>query len=229
ERQARLEQEQQTRLEPEQEQKLIAEIEQKKARIIADADREKELIETQAEVGYKTLTYKICVFGNSRVGKTTLIDRYLTNTFHNDLKSTLGATIHVKKYDLENGKITLQVWDFGGEEKFRFLIKPYFQGSAGGVFAFDLTNYESLINMVEWVPEFKKICRDAPIIMAGCKLDLEKERICQKEEALDLLNAYNLNNYIECSSKTGENSEAVFRGLLMEILKNAGHTHLNLN
>ncbi|MDX1798398.1 MAG: Rab family GTPase, partial [Candidatus Lokiarchaeia archaeon] len=210
------------------EQNLIAEIEQKKARIIADTHREKELIEAQADADYKTLTYKICVFGNSRVGKTTLIDRFLTNTFHDDLKSTLGATIHVKKFELEKGKITLQVWDFGGEEKFRFLIKPYFRGSAGGIFAFDLTNYESLINMVNWVPEFKKICRDAPIIMAGCKLDLEKERICQKEEALALMKLHKVYNYIECSSKTGENTETVFRDLLKDILKSAGYSHLKL-
>ena len=107
------------------------------------------------------LTYKICVFGDSGVGKTTLINRYLTNKFLENIKSTLGAAIHVKLFKSDNGKVTLQVWDFGGEDKFKFLIKSYAQGCSGGIFVFDLTNYESLINIINWLPEFRKISNNA--------------------------------------------------------------------
>lgn len=174
------------------------------------------------------LTYKICVFGDSGVGKSTLINRYLTNKFQANIKSTLGAAIHIKFFETENGKVTLQVWDFGGEDKFKFLIKSYAQGCSGGIFMFDITNYESLINLINWYPEFKKTSKNVPVIMVGGKSDLEKQRICKKEEALDLLNLHKLFNYMECSSKTGENVEDVFKNLLLEILNDKGYSYLKL-
>jgi GTP-binding nuclear protein Ran len=233
EQQARVEREQQARLEREhkfEEQKFtrFAEIEQKKARIMTEANQEKKLIEAKAEEDHLTLTYKICVFGDSGVGKTTFINRFLTNRFHDDIKSTLGAAIHVKTFELENGKITLQVWDFGGEDRFKFLIKSYAQGSSGGIFMFDLTNYDSLINIINWLPEFRKISNNTPILMVGSKLDLEELRICNKNDALDLMELNKLQRYFECSSKTGNNVEAIFRVLVNDILTDKGYNHLIL-
>jgi Ras-related protein Rab-39B len=174
------------------------------------------------------LTYKICVFGDKLVGKTTLINRYLTNKFHENILATLGAAIHIKLLEVEGGKVTLQVWDFGGENKFKFLINSYAQGSSGGIFVFDLTNYKTMINIIEWIPEFRKISRNIPFIMVGSKLDLEEERICTKEEAIDLMQLHGLNGYIECSSKTGENVDGIFKSLLREILNQRGYSHLKL-
>lgn len=174
------------------------------------------------------LTYKICVFGDSGVGKTTLISRYLTNKFFDDIKSTLGAAIHIKLLDIENGRVTLQVWDFGGEDKFKFLLPAYAQGSSGGIFVFDLTNYQSMINIIDWIPEFRKISSNIPLIMVGSKLDLEEERTCTREEAIDLMQLHGLNGYMECSSKTGVNVESIFKILLKEILNHRGYSHLKL-
>lgn len=179
-------------------------------------------------VDYLNLTYKICVFGDSGVGKTTFINRFLTNQFYDDIKSTLGAAIHIKLINLENGKITLQVWDFGGEDKFKFLIHSYAQGSSGGIFMFDLTNYESLLNIINWLPEFRKVSKNAPIFMVGSKLDLDELRVCEKEEALALTELNKLQNYFECSSKTGKNVEAIFKVLLRNILHQKGYSHLKM-
>jgi small GTP-binding protein len=157
----------------------------------------------------KELTYKICIFGDKAVGKTTLVDRYITNNFHEKIQATLGASIHIKYLELENGKITLHVWDFGGHKRFKFLISAYAQGSAGGIFMFDLTNYDSLIALNEWLPEFGKTVRYVPLVIVGGKLDLEQQRVCKKDEVLDIMKSYNFHSYIECSSKTGENVELV--------------------
>ncbi|MHA1988834.1 MAG: Rab family GTPase [Promethearchaeota archaeon] len=168
------------------------------------------------------LTYKISIFGDKRVGKTTLVNHYLTNKFHENIQATLGASIHIKYLELENGKIELQVWDFGGHRRFKFLISSYAQGSAGGIFMFDLTNHESLIALNEWLPEFGKSVRNIPLIMVGGKLDLEQQRVCKKNEVLDIMKSYKFHKYIECSSKTGENVESVFRVLLLKILEDKG-------
>jgi small GTP-binding protein len=172
------------------------------------------------------LTYKICIFGDKGVGKTTLVNRFITNKFHENIQATLGASIHVKYLNLENGKILLQVWDFGGHRRFKFLISSYAQGSSGGIFMFDLTNYESLIALNEWLPEFGNTVRNIPLIMVGSKLDLEQQRACKQDEALDIMKAYKFHQYIECSSKTGENVELVFRVLLLKILQDRGYDNI---
>lgn len=184
------------------------------------------MVETENEE--LMLTYKICVFGDKGVGKTTLINRYLTNKFHENLLATLGAAIHIKLLEVEGGKVTLQVWDFGGEYKFKFLISPYAQGSSGGIFVFDLTNHESLINITNWLPEFIKISKNIPFIMVGSKLDLEEERTCKKEEAINLMQLHGLKAYFESSSKTGENVEEIFRAILREILNYKGYNYVKL-
>ena len=172
------------------------------------------------------LTYKICIFGDKGVGKTTLVNHYLTNKFHENIQATLGASVHVKYLDLENGKIILQVWDFGGHRRFKFLISSYALGSAGGIFMFDLTNYDSLMALKDWLPEFGKTVRYVPLIMVGGKLDLEQQRVCKKDEVLDIMKSYSFYKYIECSSKTGDNVELVFRVLLSKILEDKGYKYL---
>ncbi len=174
------------------------------------------------------LSYKICIFGDKGVGKTTLVDHYITQKFHENIQATLGASVHVKYLELENGRVSLQVWDFGGQKRFKFLISSYAKGSAGGIFMFDLTNYESLIALNDWLPEFGKTVRYVPLIMVGGKLDLEQQRVCKKDDVLEIMKSYNFYKYIECSSKTGENVELIFRVLLLKILEDKGYKYLKL-
>lgn len=174
------------------------------------------------------LAFKICVFGDTGVGKTSLVDRYLTNQFHENIQATLGAAIHIKFIEVINGKITLQIWDFGGHQNFMFLIPSYARGSSGAVFMFDLTNFNSLEKLSDWLEEFKKVSRIIPLILVGSKLDLDQERVCSKEEVLKFMLSYNFFKYIECSAKTGENIPNVFKALILEILAKTGRSHLTL-
>ncbi|MFX1281020.1 MAG: Rab family GTPase [Promethearchaeota archaeon] len=180
------------------------------------------------EQGSIELAFKICVFGNAGVGKTSLVDRYLTNEFHENIQATLGATIHIKFLELVNGKITLQIWDFGGQQNFMFLIPSYARGSSGAVFMFDLTSMKSLDKLNNWIVEFQKVSRIVPFILVGNKLDLEQERVCSKEEALRFMSSYKFFDYIECSAKTGENIPLIFRYLVQEILTKTGRNNLTL-
>ncbi|MHA2183284.1 MAG: Rab family GTPase [Promethearchaeota archaeon] len=170
----------------------------------------------------KELAFKICVFGDSTVGKTSLVDRYLTDKFHENIQATLGATIHIKFIEVENGKITLQIWDFGGHKNFMFLVPSYSRGSSGAVFMFDLTKRTSLVNLNDWLVEFSKVSRNIPLLLVGNKVDLEQERICTKEDALNVMKSHKFFNYMETSAKTGENIQMVFEVLVLEILKRKG-------
>ncbi|TKJ25988.1 MAG: hypothetical protein CEE42_05905 [Promethearchaeota archaeon Loki_b31] len=171
-------------------------------------------------------TYKICVFGDTGVGKTTLTQRYLTSIFHLNIINTMGAQLFVKFVEVKNIRITLQIWDFGGEDIFRFLLPAYSYGSSGGIFMFDLTNNSTLEKIEDWLATFKEgLTKDEseiPIIMVGGKLDLQDKRTISTKYARKFLKSHNLDSYIECSAKTGQNVELVFEKLIQKILKNSG-------
>ncbi len=161
-----------------------------------------------------SLKYKVCVFGNGGVGKTTLVNRYLTGLFKSEYKVTIGADFYMKKLNHAQKQITLQIWDFAGEDKFRFLLPSYAKGASGGIFMYDITRHSSILNIYEWLNVFKegfdKKEIDIPLIMVGGKLDLNLKRTVSTELAIELARKNNIDDIIECSSKTGENVEEIF-------------------
>lgn len=159
-------------------------------------------------------TFKISVFGPTGVGKSSLAQSFLTGTFNPDIKKTLGASINVKIINVDQNKISLQIWDFGGEEKFRFLIPIYAQGASGGLFMFDLTRKSTLDNIEEWLTLFRESSilneKDLPIILIGGKSDLVENREVNTRQAEKLCKHYNLIQFIECSSKNLSNVDKIF-------------------
>ncbi len=158
--------------------------------------------------------FKICIFGDRGVGKTSLVNRYLTGVFKEHYKITIGADFFVKRLNLNGTKITLQIWDFAGEDRFKFILPSYIIGSSGCIFMFDITRFSSIKNLSDWMEVFHKgsktYGKKIPIIMVGGKLDLDHKRSVISEHALELAEKNNFSDYIECSSKTGENIDDIF-------------------
>ena len=158
--------------------------------------------------------YKVCIFGDGGVGKTTLIGRYLTGVFQSNSEITIGVDFHIKKLEILGKRVTLQIWDFAGESRFRFLLPSYVLGASGGIFMYDITRYSSLKNFQDWLSIIKQGYRgpikQIPIIMVGSKLDLEHKRAVTRDDAHELAKDNGLFGYIECSSKDGQNVEEVF-------------------
>ncbi|HEC93692.1 MAG TPA: GTP-binding protein [Candidatus Atribacteria bacterium] len=168
-------------------------------------------------------TFKLVIFGDAGSGKTTLTHRFLTNLFKSDSKMTIGVDFEVKNLEIEGKKVKLQIWDFGGEERFRFLLPTYVRGANGGLFMYDITNYSSLAHIDDWLLVIRKeIDIEFPIIVVGGKADLEEDREVSSEEGIKIAKSRNLAGFIECSAKTGENVEDVFIGITKLMLKNAG-------
>lgn len=172
-------------------------------------------------------TFKICVFGPPKVGKTSLTNRFLTGMFDMDSKSTIGASIYVKYLEVNNLKVALQIWDFGGEDKFQFLLPVYAFGSNAAVYMFDLTREETLGPIQTWLKFFREGLKDdsdnVPIYLVGGKLDLADQRQVNTEKANKEIENYNLTDYLECSSKTGENVNLIFETMTENILEKIGH------
>jgi len=93
---------------------------------------------------------------------------------------------------------------------------------------FDLTKFISLDNLDEWLSEFRKVSRATPILLVGSKSDLEDQRDCEKEKALRFMKSNHFFNYIESSSKTGDNIESIFKSILTEILIKQGRTTIEI-
>jgi len=169
--------------------------------------------------------FKVCIFGDGGVGKTSLVKRYLTGLFIGDSGMTLGVDFHMKKLEFHGKRVSLQIWDFAGEDRFRFLLPGYVKGASGGIFMFDITRRSSLRNFGDWLEIFKggtgDMKMDVPIIMIGGKLDLHDKRSVFSKDAVDLAKKHEILDYIECSAKTGENVELIFYKLALELTKRA--------
>jgi len=169
-------------------------------------------------------SFKICIFGDAGVGKTSLTYRYITNRFIQNTKSTLGVDIVAKDIQMNGYTIKLQIWDFGGEDRFKVFLPIYARGSSGGIFMYDITSKNSLDNINTWISIFRKNLegeeKQIPILIVGAKKDLFDLRTVSIENAIDLAMEYNLYDVIECSAKTGEKVEEVFGSITYAMMEN---------
>lgn len=163
--------------------------------------------------------FKIVIFGDAGCGKTALTKRFITDMFIPDTQMTIGVEFEIKSMKIADQMVKLQIWDFGGEERFRFLLPKYIRGASGGVLMYDITNYSSLSHVDDWLSVIKENQEVFPIILVGGKADLEEDRQVSKEEGLEIAYSRGINNFIECSSKTGENVEEIFILLTENMLK----------
>lgn len=172
------------------------------------------------------LAFKMCVFGDLGVGKSTLINRYITAKFDHDLKSTLGAAILMKFIETETMRITLQIWDFGGEDRYNFLLPSYAQGSSASIFMCDISNRDSITNINKWLLKFNEGLNNRdpkfPLIVVGGKLDLEEQRSWNKKDIEAILTVRKEFDYLECSSKTGENVDLLFQIIVDKMMVYTG-------
>ncbi len=172
------------------------------------------------------LKFKICIFGDFAVGKTALSRRYLTNLFDASTHITLGMEIHLKVLEMAGHTIALQIWDFAGQKRFRYLLPSYARGSFGALFMYDISNRESIKEVEEWLEAYKEGLRGEaekiPLTLVGGKSDLADVRQVSQNEALNIKVKHGFIDYLECSSKTGENVERIFDELVKKIMKIQG-------
>jgi len=169
-------------------------------------------------------TFKIIIFGDAGCGKTTLTQRFLTNLFVSDQTMTIGVDFEVKSLSVDEQRVKLQIWDFGGEERFRFLLPTYVRGARGGLFLYDITNYSSIAHIDDWLSVIRKEIRAEdifPIIVVGGKADLVENREVSSADGIKIAKSRNVNGFIETSSKTGENVEKSFEALTSLMLNKA--------
>jgi len=120
--------------------------------------------------GMHNASFKIIIFGDAGCGKVAFTQRFVTNLYISDQTMTIGVDFEVKSHTVDGQKVKLQIWDFGGEERFRFLLPTYIRGARGGMFLYDITNYSSIAHIDDWLSVIRKEIRAEdifPIIVVG--------------------------------------------------------------
>ena len=165
---------------------------------------------------------KIVILGEGGVGKTTISKSYINNFFFTKSKHTIAVEFHSKIIQNSNNGVTkLQIWDLGGQERFRHLLESFIMGAKGALLLFDLTRMPKIENILNWVNIARMHDFDLPIILVGTKLDLEEFIAVDDESATSIKNAFNMIEYVKTSSKTGTNVELVFDLIVGELMKNS--------
>ena len=168
--------------------------------------------------------FKITLLGDAAVGKTSLINQFVENTFQEDYKPTLGANIIRKDVILEdlNAKCRLIVWDLAGQEKYNVVRSLYYQGCVGALLVYDITRAITFENIeAKWLNDFKKYVKKEGVhLLIGNKSDLDGERVIQTSDGNELAEKIKASKFIETSAKFGENVNSAFKTLVYRILEN---------
>ena len=167
----------------------------------------------------KNYIFKILIIGNASVGKTSLLRRYVNGMFDESTIMTVGVDFFTKEINYDNAHCLLQLWDLGGQERFRYLLDNFVMGARGALLLFDLTRMPIIEDILEWVNIARLHDMSLPIILIGTKLDLEDLIAVEDEDALNVKNTFNMIDYIKTSAKTGYNVEEVFEIMVKELIK----------
>ena len=159
-------------------------------------------------------TFKILLLGDASVGKTSFTKRYCYNVFNPSERLTIGVDFHVKTIKIKDKLVKLQLWDVGGEERFRFLLPTYCLGANAAFLLYDVTRSQTLDNISEWTNIVHQKGGNIPIMLVGAKIDLEADqREVPREHGIEVAEKNNMASFGEISSKTGQNVNKTFEVL----------------
>ena len=172
----------------------------------------------ESETDLKNLiSLKILLIGDSHVGKTSLLLKYVDDFFPEEHIATIGIEYKDKIINKDGYNIRLQIWDTAGQERFNSITKNIYRNTNGVLFVYDVTNRKSYNSMKNWIKDTEKIDKDIKGIILANKIDLE-EREVNTDELEELGNKMNM-KFLETSAKDNINVKEAFILLVEELLK----------
>ena len=152
---------------------------------------------------------KLCIVGDSNVGKTCIINRLIKGIYSSDYEPTIGNSFMKRTFFIDGHSIEISIWDTAGQERYRSVVSMYFRNCKGALIVYDITNIESFTNLDDWIKRLKEVEPDVDIIIVGNKEDLEEERKVSADQLRLLTQKYNCDSF-EVSAKTNTNIKEVF-------------------
>jgi small GTP-binding protein len=164
--------------------------------------------------------FKLILGGEGGVGKTSMVHRFVEDSFQTDYKSTIGTSIMKKECDFQGleSKVRFVIWDLAGQAQFKRVRQTYLGNAEAGILVFDVTRKDTFDKLENWFKEIKEVSTSISLILVGNKIDLENDRVVSTEQGEELAQKLNL-SYIETSAKTGENINDAFKMLALQMIK----------
>ena len=156
---------------------------------------------------------KIVLLGHFGVGKTSLMRRFIDDTFSEEYKVTLGVQIQKKVVELKNSKkLSLIIWDVEGNTTVKNARLSYLLGSNGFIYVFDATRMDTFSELNEEIEFLKENYPNAKVKVIGNKIDL-----VGKQSLVDILASKKIKYDYLASAKSGENVNQMFQELAQEL------------
>jgi len=171
----------------------------------------------------KTCQFKLVLLGESAVGKSSLVLRFVKGQFHEYQESTIGAAFLTQTIAVDESTIVkFEIWDTAGQERYHSLAPMYYRGAQAAIVVYDITNQESFAKAKNWIKELQRQANPNIVIaLAGNKADLAAKRVVEYEEA----QAYAEDNgllFMETSAKSSMNVQDIFLEIARKLPKNEG-------
>ncbi len=158
--------------------------------------------------------HKLVFLGDSGVGKTSLVERFVYDSLATDIGRTIGAVLHVKKLEYRNRLHKLVIWDLGGQESFSELREQYCANASGAFFVFDRTRPETFESIDKWLSALRSAAGDVPVVVCENKVDLESKI---SEDRIHTEISRRILKYIQTSATQNIHVEMAFVALIREI------------
>jgi small GTP-binding protein len=158
--------------------------------------------------------FKVLLLGDQSTEKSAFTNRFCYNLFNPSERLTIGVDFHVKTIEVQGKSIKLQIWDVGGEERFRFLLPTYCLGADAAFLLYDVSRSQTLDNIEEWSNIVHQKAGNIPIMLIGTKIDLaEDQREVPREHGIEVAEMNKMSAFAEVSAKTGQNVNKAFEVL----------------
>ena len=169
-----------------------------------------------------SITFKILTIGESGVGKTCVLRRFVENKFLKNHLATIGIDFKTKTLNINNQEIKLKIWDTAGQERFRNITTQYYKGADGIVLVYDVTDEASYEKIREWMEQILSNTQKEEIglVLLGNKCDMEPRNVTE-EQGNKMAGELGI-NYFETSALSGQGINDAFEQLTRDIMKKKG-------
>ena len=164
-------------------------------------------------------TIKMVVIGDTNVGKSNIISRFVDNKFEISTKTTVGVELSVKTFKISDKVVKVNLWDTAGQERFKSITSAFYKGARGALIVYDTTNISSFNSVEKWYKEIKEFGdKNIIAILVGNKCDLIEKRQVDKEQATILSKNLKI-PFLETSAADSTNIELAFKQTINGIKK----------
>ncbi len=188
-------------------------------KVVPEKIEKKKGILQQIGIKSEEYAYKLILGGDNGVGKTSMVMRFVHDSYQESYKATIGTNIMKKECVFKdlNTKVRFIIWDLAGQAQFARVRQMYLKNSEAGLLVFDVTKRETFDKIKKWHEEILKDSKNMSLVLVGNKIDLLDQRVVEKEEAEALANELGL-SYFETSAKDGNGVNDAFRMLALQII-----------